>query len=182
MHLVEQIKAKAKKNLQTVVLPESYDERMLFAAQQVVEHARSLGLGDYTITQGLAAKVFMPPEASAARDTVYIQGDGWLDLTRTDSLWKVVFKGPQSVINTGDWIDRPSVGIPYLYVATGVELAQELRLRGKTADAASVFATAKKIASGTSSAYRYRPWIANHVVCPGTWWRFARHARGRYSR
>ena len=37
MHLVEQIKAKAKKNLQTVVLPESYDERMLFAAQQVVE-------------------------------------------------------------------------------------------------------------------------------------------------
>src|SRR6266568_1969649 len=37
MHLVEQIKAKAKKNLQTVVLPESYDERMLFAAQKIVE-------------------------------------------------------------------------------------------------------------------------------------------------
>ena len=37
MHLVEQIKIKAKKNLQTVVLPESYDERMLFAAQKIVE-------------------------------------------------------------------------------------------------------------------------------------------------
>jgi len=37
MHLVEQIKTKAKKNLQTVVLPESYDERMLFAAQKIVE-------------------------------------------------------------------------------------------------------------------------------------------------
>lgn len=37
MSLVEQIKSKAKKNLKTVVLPESYDERMLFAAQQVVE-------------------------------------------------------------------------------------------------------------------------------------------------
>jgi phosphate acetyltransferase len=37
MHLVEQIKAKAKKNLQTVVLPESYDERMLYAAQKIVE-------------------------------------------------------------------------------------------------------------------------------------------------
>jgi phosphate acetyltransferase len=37
MHLVEQIKAKAKQSLQTVVLPESYDERMLYAAQQVVE-------------------------------------------------------------------------------------------------------------------------------------------------
>ena len=41
MHLVEQIKTKAKKNLQTVVLPESYDERMLFAAQKVTEQ----GLG-----------------------------------------------------------------------------------------------------------------------------------------
>lgn len=37
MHLMEQIKAKARKNLQTVVLPESYDERMLFAAQKIVE-------------------------------------------------------------------------------------------------------------------------------------------------
>src|SRR6185369_11873476 len=37
MHLVDQIKEKAKKNLQTVVLPESYDERMLFAAQKIVE-------------------------------------------------------------------------------------------------------------------------------------------------
>jgi phosphate acetyltransferase len=55
MHLVEQIKAKAKKNLQTVVLPESYDERMLFAAQQVVE-------------QGLAKIVILgnPAEVNAA--------------------------------------------------------------------------------------------------------------------
>lgn len=55
MHLVEQIKAKAKKNLQTVVLPESYDERMLFAAQKVTE-------------QGLAKIVILgnPGEVAAA--------------------------------------------------------------------------------------------------------------------
>jgi phosphate acetyltransferase len=48
MHLVEQIKAKAKKNIQTVVLPESYDERMLFAAQKVAEQglARVVILGN----------------------------------------------------------------------------------------------------------------------------------------
>jgi len=109
-------------------------------------YARSLGLGDYTVTQGLAAKVFMPPEASAARDTVYIQGDGWLDLTRTDSLWKAVFKGPQSVINTGDWIDRPSVGIPYLYIATGMELAESLKMRGRFPEAQQVFQTTKAVA------------------------------------
>jgi len=37
MHLMDAIKEKAAKNLQTVVLPESYDERMLFAAQKIVE-------------------------------------------------------------------------------------------------------------------------------------------------
>lgn len=47
MHLMEQIKAKAKGSLQTVVLPESYDERMLFAAQKIVEQglARIVMLG-----------------------------------------------------------------------------------------------------------------------------------------
>jgi phosphate acetyltransferase len=37
MHLVDQIKAKARKNLQTVVLPEGYDERMVQAAGQIVK-------------------------------------------------------------------------------------------------------------------------------------------------
>jgi phosphate acetyltransferase len=52
---MDQIKAKAKARPQTVVLPESYDERMLFAAQQVVE-------------QGLANIVILgnPQEVQAA--------------------------------------------------------------------------------------------------------------------
>ena len=37
MSLIEQIRDKARKQIKTVVLPESYDERMLFAAQQIVE-------------------------------------------------------------------------------------------------------------------------------------------------
>ncbi|HJV64429.1 MAG TPA: phosphate acetyltransferase [Geomonas sp.] len=37
MSLIEQIRDKARKQVKTVVLPESYDERMLFAAQQIVE-------------------------------------------------------------------------------------------------------------------------------------------------
>ncbi len=55
MHLVEQIKEKAKKNLQTVVLPESYDERMLSAAQKIHE-------------QGLAKIIILgnPGEVAAA--------------------------------------------------------------------------------------------------------------------
>lgn len=37
MHLVEQIQQKARSNRQTVVLPESYDERMVQAASQIVQ-------------------------------------------------------------------------------------------------------------------------------------------------
>jgi phosphate acetyltransferase len=57
MHLVEQIKAKAKKNLQTVVLPESYDERMLYAAQKIVEQglAKIVILGNPAVVRGEAA-------------------------------------------------------------------------------------------------------------------------------
>jgi phosphate acetyltransferase len=59
MHLVEQIKEKAKRNLQTVVLPESYDERMLFAAQKIQEQglARIVVLGNKgEVTAAAAAK------------------------------------------------------------------------------------------------------------------------------
>jgi phosphate acetyltransferase len=55
MHLVDQIKEKAKKNLQTVVLPESYDERMLYAAEKIVE-------------QGLAKVVILGNPADVAAD------------------------------------------------------------------------------------------------------------------
>ena len=57
MHLVDQIKEKARKNMRTVVLPESYDERMLFAAERVVAEglARIVILGDPARIQAEAA-------------------------------------------------------------------------------------------------------------------------------
>jgi len=57
MHLMDTIRKKAKDNLQTVVLPESYDERMLFAAEKIVE-------------QGLAKIIILgnPAEVIAAAE------------------------------------------------------------------------------------------------------------------
>jgi phosphate acetyltransferase len=57
MHLVDQIKEKAKKNLQTVVLPEGYDERMLFAAEKIVQQklAKIVILGNPAKIQADAA-------------------------------------------------------------------------------------------------------------------------------
>lgn len=56
MHLVDQIKEKARKNQQTVVLPESYDERMLYAAEKIVKQglAKIVILGDPTKIQNEA--------------------------------------------------------------------------------------------------------------------------------
>ncbi len=48
MHLVDQIKAKARISLQTVVLPESYDDRMIQAAERITRDglAKVVLLGD----------------------------------------------------------------------------------------------------------------------------------------
>jgi hypothetical protein len=129
------------------MIQDSWPQRPMYFARTSGGYARSLGLGDNVLTQGLASKLFMPPSAGAPRDTVYLQGDGWLDVARSDSLWRHVFEGPQSVLNTGDWIDRPSVGIPYLYVATGLELAEALKSQGKAAEATDIFNLSKRIAT-----------------------------------
>lgn len=129
------------------MIQDAWPDRPIYFARTSGSYARSLGMGDNTLTQGLAAKLIMPPAAGTAKDTVYVQGDGWLDVPRSDSLWRGVFKGPQAVIKSGDWIDRPSVGIPYLYVATGIELAEALKQQGKPQEAMDVFNTSRRIAT-----------------------------------
>jgi hypothetical protein len=128
------------------MIQDSWPQRPIYFARTSGSYARSLGMGDAVLTQGLAAKLFMPPTA-ATKDTLYLQGDGWLDVDRSNALWRSVFVGPQSVIKSGDWIDRPSVGIPYLYVATGIELAEALKQQGKTPEAKNVFDLARRIAT-----------------------------------
>jgi phosphate acetyltransferase len=70
MSLMEKIKAKAKSNPQTIVLPESYDERMLFAAEKITQQ----GLAKITIL-GNPAKV----KAEAAEKKVDLTGVEILD-------------------------------------------------------------------------------------------------------
>ncbi len=59
MNLVEQIKAKAKSSVQTVVLPEGYDDRMVEAAAQIVAEglAAPVLLGDIAKLQSKAAEL-----------------------------------------------------------------------------------------------------------------------------
>lgn len=127
------------------MIQDSYPSRPIYFSRTSGGYARELGLGDHVITQGLAAKVFVPPKAST-KDTMNVAGDGWMDVKRTTELWNNDFMGPKSVIRTNDWIDQPSVGIPYLYVATGLELSEALHSRGDAAMANQVWTTAKQVA------------------------------------
>src|SRR5207344_1481542 len=108
------------------MIQDSWPERPIYFARSAVGYPRTLGLENYVITQGLASKLFVPPANGAqTKDTLLIQGDGWLD----------VFTGDQSVIKEGQWVDRPSVSMPALYIFMGAELADALRAIGRPAEA-----------------------------------------------
>ena len=51
------------------MIQDSWPQRPIYFARTSGSYARSLGMGDDVLTQGLAAKLFMPPAAAAAKDT-----------------------------------------------------------------------------------------------------------------
>ena len=127
------------------MIADAYGERPIYLSRTSAGYGSELGLGSNLLTQGLATKVFIPP-ATQAKDTVLVSGAGWVDVPRTQVLWDSVFTAPASLSKRGDWVDRPSVGIPYLYVATGLMLSEVLQARGDNGQAARVLADAKKVA------------------------------------
>ncbi len=130
------------------MIQDSWKDRPIYFARSSVGYPRSLGLENNVLTQGLASKLFIPP-ASSSKDTVFVQGDGWLDVARTKSLWNDVFQGPKSVIAEGHWVDRASVSMPSLYIFAGAELAEVMRNSGDQAGANAVFATTRNVATAT---------------------------------
>jgi hypothetical protein len=130
------------------MIQDSWPERPFYFARSAGSYPRSLGLGNNVLTQGLASKLFMP-SATASKDTVFVEGDGWLDVARSERLWNDVFGGQRSVVREGQWIDRPSVSMPSLYIFTGAELADALRAQGRMGEANGVFATVKQVAHAT---------------------------------
>ena len=107
------------------MIADSWPDRPVYFSRTSGGYARELGFGDNILVQGLASKVFVP-RVTPGKDTVYMQGDGWFDVARTRTLWNEVFRAPDALIRRGDWIDQPSIGIPYLYVATGLQLAEAM--------------------------------------------------------
>ena len=118
------------------MLKDNLGVRPFYISRTTASYAQALGLGSYALAQGLVTRI-SPVALGAGRDTVEIPGLGFLDVPRTTALWNQ-YRAPAAIIRRGDWVDRPSAGIPALYTATALVLAQAAELQGRTAEAEKI--------------------------------------------
>ena len=147
------------------MIKDSYPERPIYFSRTSGPYGAELGLWPYLMTQGLARKL-LPNVPTPTGDTLLIQGEGWMDVARTNQLWSNVFDAPESIVRRGDWVDRASVGIPYLYVVTGGLLAEALYRSNRPADAERVMNEAEAVARATKLESLLAP--AEQPTLPGT--------------
>jgi hypothetical protein len=127
------------------MIMDGFPERPMYFSRTSGNYGGQLGLQPYLLTQGLGRKL-MPTIATPSRDTLIIPGEGFVDLKRTQALWDSVYIGDDAVIRRGDWIDKPSSGIPYLYVSTGWLLAEGLRSVGDQKNSERIIKNAEAVA------------------------------------
>ena len=137
------------------IIRDDWPARPIFFSRTTGSYAQQLGLDRYMLTQGLARKL-LPVVPTASRDTVFT-GDGWLDVHATVRLWDETFLGPQAVIRRGLWVDRASVGIPYMYIASAMNLSQVLAAQGDTTEALRFAVKARELAKATALEQMFAP-------------------------
>jgi len=115
-------------------------------------YAGSIGLQRYVVNHGLTQRLLERP-ASTYPDFVPI-GGSYLDATVSDSLW-ARYQGPAAVLTQGQWIDTPSVGIPYSYAITGQLTGYGKLARGDSLGAERVLTQADSIARAVGIEGRY---------------------------
>ena len=115
------------------MLKDNLGVRPFYISRTTASYAQSLGLAQYALAQGLVTRI-SPVALAAGRDTLSVPGLGFLDVPRTAALWDQ-YRAPAAIIRRGDWVDRPSAGIPALYTSTALVLAQAAELQNRTAEA-----------------------------------------------
>ncbi|HEX9221549.1 MAG TPA: DUF2723 domain-containing protein [Gemmatimonadaceae bacterium] len=130
------------------MIRDAYPERPFFFSRTTGGYVDELGFTHYTVTTGLARKL-MPQIPKPGDGITVAPGEGAFDLETTRTLWETVFKAPKSMANRDLWVDRPSAGIPYLYIRTGLVLSSGLAQLGRTDEAARIRAQVQRIARAT---------------------------------
>ena len=130
------------------MIRDGFPDRPFFISRTTGGYAEELGFAPYTITTGLARKLAPAPPRPGG-GIVAVQGEGWFDLDRTRALWETAFKAPRSMAQRDLWVDRPSAGIPYLYLRTGLVLDAALTQLGKRDEEARIRRQVDSIARAT---------------------------------
>ncbi|MFL5607962.1 MAG: hypothetical protein ACJ8AD_16035, partial [Gemmatimonadaceae bacterium] len=129
------------------LLKDNLGTRPLYIARTTGGYLQALGLEPYGLIQGLATKI-MPVPVVTRGDTIAVPGYGHLDMPRSVALWNG-YGAPGAIVRRGDWVDRPSVGIPVTYVATALLLGDAYERQGKPAEAERVRRRGVEIAQAT---------------------------------
>jgi hypothetical protein len=129
------------------MIRDAYPERPFFFARTTGGYPEELGFAPYTVTTGLARKL-TPQTPKPGNGIVAVPGEGWFNLVTTRALW-AEFRGPTSLAKRELWVDRPSAGIPYLYVRTGIVLSAALAQAGNTDEATLVRKQVERVARAT---------------------------------
>ncbi|MGQ0650180.1 MAG: glycosyltransferase family 117 protein [Gemmatimonadaceae bacterium] len=130
------------------MIKDNCNERPIYISRTAGGYGRELGVDAYLLTQGLARKLLDHIPATSP-DTLLIPGEGFVDVKRTAALWQDVFKAKESFIRKDGWVDKPSVGIPALYVQTGFMVYDMLQTVGDTAGSRQALDDARRVAQAT---------------------------------
>jgi hypothetical protein len=123
-------------------------DRPVYFARTSGGYGHELGFGPYLVMQGLARKLMRELPTQSA-DTLLVPGEGWVDLPTSRALWNNIFEGHDALIRKDGWPDRASIGIPALYVNTGLILAEALELRSDRTAALAIMGKTEQVARAT---------------------------------
>ncbi|HJP84519.1 MAG TPA: DUF2723 domain-containing protein [Gemmatimonadaceae bacterium] len=130
------------------MIRDAFPERPVFFGRTTGSYVEEMGFTPFTVVTGLTRKL-LPAQPTASDSIALIQGAGAFDIATTRRLWETTFKAPQSIAKRSLWVDRPSAGIPFLYIRTGMELSSALDREGRTQEAQKVRSQVAAIARST---------------------------------
>jgi hypothetical protein len=123
------------------LIRDSFPERPIYVS---LGGGQGLGMEPYLLAQGFVQKLMDHP-LSDTPATPKI-GGLFVDAERGKVLWDTVYRAPDSLKKEGDWIDRASANIPYVYVYSGAVLAEALSRRGDDPTATAIMGKITQIA------------------------------------
>ena len=129
------------------LIKDNLGSRPLYIARTSGGYVQALGLAPYAVMQGLAFRIDPTPVVASA-DVLPSAGGVHIDMRRSRDLWSG-FGAPAAIIRRGDWVDRPSVGIPFVYITTALMLADGVMAQGDSAEAGRLRRSAIEVAEAT---------------------------------